>query len=96
MITKANSSDLFPLRLPLAQRQQPGMRSILLLALALAACAAVASGACEGNACKEQQEAARAAGLLGGTATQLRSCQKKTYPTQGSIGVVGAPPGCHT
>jgi len=65
------------------------MNRLLLAALALSACAALVAGACQGNACREQHEAAQAAGLLGGTAQQLGSCTPKTYPTQGTIGVVG-------
>lgn len=57
------------------------MRWLPLAALALAFLAG-AQGSCQGGACKEQQEAARAAGLLGGS---LGSCTPKQYPATGTL-----------
>ena len=60
------------------------MRLDLKTALVLLACAlAGAQAACQGSACKEQQDAARAAGLLGGSLRD--SCTPKTYPTTGTL-----------
>jgi hypothetical protein len=61
------------------------MRAVL-VALVLT-CLAGARAACQGNACKEQQEAARAGGLLGASSSGSASngCTPKQYPATGTL-----------
>ena len=64
------------------------MRPVVLVLLLAAAGTVWAS--CEGQGCPEQAAAARAAGLLGSSTQQLRSCTPRTFPTQGSLEAVRA------
>ena len=58
---------------------------VVLVALALVTCLAGARAACQGNACKEQQEAARAGGLLGSSGSASNGCTPKQYPATGTL-----------
>ena len=60
---------------------------LVIITLMVACLAPGALAACQGNSCLEQQQAARAAGLLGGS---LGTCQSKTYPSTGTLPVVSA------